>query len=151
MNRQHENLVVGIGSNHGDDQAGWRVIEQLQQDPPVAADCRKAAVPHDIIDWITNRGTLHVVDACDRVNEIRCVDLSRPHASIAPATRSGSSHQIGIDRVLTMAMVLGMLPSQVALWMIPGQSFQPCDEMSPSCMRNVEHCAALLRREVGDA
>lgn len=57
-------LVVGLGSPHGDDQAGWQVIDRLQQHRLGShVALRKAAVPHDLIDWCEEADVMHLVDA----------------------------------------------------------------------------------------
>jgi hydrogenase maturation protease len=57
-------LLAGLGSPHGDDQAGWLVVDELSQafsgeDHVV---CRKASVPIDLLDWIEPFDAVHIVD-----------------------------------------------------------------------------------------
>jgi hydrogenase maturation protease len=56
-------LVVGIGSPHGDDQAGWRVIDLLSQSAPRACQLSRAKVPHELLDGLGDVELMHVVDA----------------------------------------------------------------------------------------
>lgn len=81
-------LVVGIGSSHGDDMAGWEVVDRLLDDRLSAAtsqlkaddasigdrrplalrdssqvELRKASVPHDLLDWLEADRVTHLVDA----------------------------------------------------------------------------------------
>lgn len=78
-------LVVGIGSSHGDDQAGWQVIRQLKEwlltdsnarpAPGSTSDVfehsgqqlelRQAQAPTDLLNWIDGQEILHIVDACE--------------------------------------------------------------------------------------
>lgn len=67
---QAKTLVIGIGSHHGDDAAGWEVVRQLSQlldsrfpknDHGIVTRC--ASVPHDIFDWLESGATTHIVDA----------------------------------------------------------------------------------------
>jgi Ni,Fe-hydrogenase maturation factor len=68
--------VIGIGSSHGEDIAGWEVIQQLrshwklprhphpaQKGSHTKATLRTAAVPHDILDWLAPSIATHIVDA----------------------------------------------------------------------------------------
>ncbi len=57
-------LVVGIGSPHGDDQAGWRVIDLLAQSMPGHCQLCRAKVPHELLDGLGDVQRMHVVDAC---------------------------------------------------------------------------------------
>jgi hypothetical protein len=62
-------LVVGIGSPHGDDRAGWRVADDVAAALRGAITTRKASVPHDLLDWCDGRGRLHLVDAFETRHE----------------------------------------------------------------------------------
>ena len=47
MNMPHEIAVVGIGSQHGDDCIGWRVIDEVDQGVE-GVHCVKIRVPIDL-------------------------------------------------------------------------------------------------------
>ena len=66
---EHPALIVGIGSAHGDDQAGWKAIELLEQLNLKGVDLRKASVPHDLIDWLDEIFILHIVDSCTAASD----------------------------------------------------------------------------------
>lgn len=66
--------IVGVGSPQGDDQAGWMVIDLLRKaeqtalcNPYSTRQCpvslHHVAVPHDLLDFISQSSTLHVIDA----------------------------------------------------------------------------------------
>ena len=48
-------LVVGVGSHHGDDQAGWLVADLLAASASEDVAVRKAKTPAEILDWFTSR------------------------------------------------------------------------------------------------
>lgn len=144
-------LVVGIGSAHGDDQAGWRLIDTLVSRNHASAELRKASVPHDMMDWMDGCESLHVVDACDSENAVRRLDVSSGDISSPVKTRSSNSHQIGVGGVIELAKSLGLLPKRVMLWAIPGKEFFPNGDIGGQCMEQVELCAHLIQREIGDA
>ncbi len=86
-------FVIGIGSPHGDDRAGWEVIDRLTSarnqkslpasgiEPEALADflrcgsasasgsigksvvLHKASVPHDVLDWLDVEAQTHIIDA----------------------------------------------------------------------------------------
>ena len=78
-------LVAGLGSAHGDDQAGWLVAEQVlkklsgtleaseEQDKTLMSESsrhlfqhvivRRAMIPLDVLDWLEGVSILHVCDA----------------------------------------------------------------------------------------
>ena len=58
-------LIAGIGSPHGDDQAGWRVIEALQRIASTSCRLLQVVVPHALLDQLDESvSALHVIDAC---------------------------------------------------------------------------------------
>lgn len=59
-------LIAGIGSPHGDDQAGWAVIDHLSSRLDSAqpnVTLRRIKVPHELIDHLDGVNDLHLVDA----------------------------------------------------------------------------------------
>src|SRR5688572_26163325 len=47
-----DTLVVGIGSDHGDDRVGWLVADALQTRAPADVSVRHAKTPLDLLDWL---------------------------------------------------------------------------------------------------
>jgi hydrogenase maturation protease len=67
VNQSQRVLIAGLGSPHGDDQAGWLVVEKLaiecQDDPDIMV--RRASIPLDLLDWMEGVDVLHICDACE--------------------------------------------------------------------------------------
>lgn len=131
-------LVIGVGSPHGEDRAGWEVVDRLgAMDLNCSPACfHKAAVPHDALDWFDPHTTTHVVDAmasrsdrllrfeivCSPLGELQTLltDQANSQQSVAfPALRSHSTHQFDLRSVLELAATLNLLPHSVVLWAIP--------------------------------
>jgi hydrogenase maturation protease len=92
-------VVIGIGSPHGDDRAGWEVVDRLsiaRNEPEALAEphrkqsasasgsdskvvvLHKASVPHDILDWFDVQSPTHIIDAsCDPLSEVRCFAITQ--------------------------------------------------------------------------
>ena len=139
-------LVAGIGSAHGDDQAGWLVAEQLAA---TFRDCgdikiRKAMIPLDLLDWLDGVDVLHVCDACETVeNRSRVVryiwnhntsvrsnpDFPSSMEYVIPSLRNKGSHDFGTTDVLRLAGELRKLPSHVIIWAVEGHCYRPGDQM----------------------
>ncbi len=131
-------LVIGIGSPHGDDRAGWEVVERLMaMDLGCSPVClQKAAVPHEALDWFDPRTPTHVVDAlaCQSDCLLRFELTRGPQGQLQtllteqgerrqsvefPALRSHSTHQFDLRSVLELAAALNALPHRIVLWGIP--------------------------------
>ncbi|MCA9128365.1 MAG: hypothetical protein KDB22_14835 [Planctomycetales bacterium] len=177
--RSQPQLVIGIGSPHGDDRAGWAIAEQLSSDCALTSVCqvRKAAVPHDILDWIQPNTLTHIVDAC--LSDISSVERyqliaqnSKPDTGshlLGPALgeyaaredrnelslngalsnlRSSSSHQFDLRAVLQLANELGQLPRQLVLWVVPALNLARGDEIHARTMQLICQCAIRIRQEL---
>ncbi len=146
MTTASERLVVGIGSSHGDDQAGWLVADLLQERldraPGVLLECRirKAAVPLDLVHWLDGVAELIVCDACvsedpdAAVQRLRLTDDDSGHLQeglrIAIPEIPRGSHGFGVMEVLQLLQkTLGRLPV-TTLWLIPGKCYSPGSEVS---------------------
>ena len=142
-------MVVGVGSHHGDDQAGWLVIDRLQdslQERLHDRHCllphvklRKALIPLDLLDWMDGVQTLHIVDAChtDQQNTplvrrfawrsgqlvpaaLQERDHVKDDAGFLPASHSGS-HDFGVLQVLQLAEFTAHCPAQIFVWAVANQ------------------------------
>lgn len=166
-------LVIGIGSPHGDDRAGWEVIERLEEldleqfEKPILL--RKAAVPHDLFDWLHRDTQTHIIDACRSTaanvqrHEIDQDDSGGLHLTSAASKtstnigaafeilQSGSSHQFDLLSTLQLAAALGNLPPRIILWTIPMVTPAKRDGLSAATLGHVVDCAARIRRELCDA
>ena len=134
-------MVVGVGSHHGDDQAGWLVIDRLQASRclPPDVSLRKALIPLDLLDWLEGVQTLHIVDAChtDQQNTplvrrfawrsgqlvpatLQERDHVKADAGFLPASHSGS-HDFGVLQVLQLAELTAHCPAQIFVWAVANQ------------------------------
>ena len=174
--------VVGIGSFHGDDRAGWEVIDRLRSRlegcPRLAF--HKAAVPHDVLDWLDPQLGVHVVDACGAdvpgVQRLQVhgqepgqlVLSSMPSHGRASGTqvmcdpaeeilqkfaalRSRSTHQFDLLTTLELASAIGRLPASLTLWTIAIDSAQPNAEIGPAASCRVIQCADRIEQELKHA
>jgi hydrogenase maturation protease len=159
-------LLVGIGSPHGDDQAGWAVADELNARHGNLANVRKATVPLDIIHWLDGITTLHIVDAC------HCVVL--PHGADNPpasgtvhrlqwhadddtdtpvfsSLRAAGTHDFDIVSVLKLARQLGTLPPTTIIWGIVGDSFQTGQSLSSDIAVRIPIIADQIGKELTHA
>lgn len=179
-NHEARTLVVGVGSPHGDDQAGWKVIEQLERLQLPGIELRQASVPHDIVDWLDEQHALHIIDgwlsnvsvgdsddlihqrfemvedANDLESSLQFIDSRQRQSATAIhqrpiELRSAGSHQIDVFTVLELAACLKRLPKQVVIWAIPGQRFGPRDAITAGCQNAITSCVEQLSQELDHA
>lgn len=158
----HPLSVVGVGSFHGDDQAGWQVIDLLSQLPMLEqVSLHKAAVPHDLLDWLDSTTTLHIVDACSqRLPGVHRLDLSHalqptttaqhsdPLVACFASLRSQSSHHFDLLSVLQIAAALGTLPPHIRLWTIAIESAERNATLSLAAQQRAAECTRMIYQEL---
>lgn len=175
MNTADRILVVGLGSPHGDDQAGWMAIDRLQTKPLRGVQLVRLALPHDLLDRLDRIDALHVIDAAESsegqftslcvrfeaTNISEGVALSwqstnyyNHDAAIAnlvrpKGLRSAGSHQVDVLTVLDLAACLRQLPQRVVLWTIPGSRFESITGVSKECARMIDRCVAAMLANLG--
>ena len=137
-----QTLVVGIGSPHGDDQAGWLVADKLVAQRP-ALTVRRAQVPADLLDWLDGVERLIVCDACQPAEQPGLVRQWFWPADLTPL-RALSSHSLDVASVLSLAETLGKLPPEVHVWGIEAAHFGRGDEVSPAVKFAVERVAIAI-------
>jgi hydrogenase maturation protease len=134
-------LFVGIGSSHGDDQAGWIVADRLRTHFASANHVlvRQAVIPADILDWLNGVDHLHLCDACQTGSPLAMLhrwewNLAAPveltDAGGHHVLRSSGSHNWGVAHTLKLAERLAIAPSRVTLWGVEGRHFEPQHSLS---------------------
>lgn len=165
MNQSEKILIAGLGSAHGDDQAGWLVAEnvalQCQGHPDVTV--RKAAIPLDVFDWLEGVDILHVCDACEatpghgNLHRFKLIDgqLADSMNSLNPelhatlqSLRSRGSHDFGLPDVLRLATEIQQLPKRVIVWAIGGTDFQPGAEMTAEATAAASQAVVEILKEL---
>jgi hydrogenase maturation protease len=144
-------LLVGLGSPHGDDRAGWQAAAALAS-PPVGGLCvRTAVAPIEILDWLDGQRRLVVCDAA--VGTGRAGELARwtwPDQRLAAVGFRGT-HDLSLVTVLELAGRLGRLPPEVVVWTIEAQSVEPAAALSPAVESALPTLVARLRGELSHA
>ncbi len=99
-------LVAGLGSPHGDDVVGWRVVEVVadrRPDVPVV----RAGAPGTLLPGLADAVLAVVVDAAEGIPAGAVVELPPERLRRGPAALS--SHGVGLAEVLETARAAGRL------------------------------------------
>ena len=139
-------LFLGLGSPHGDDQAGWLVIDRLHRCGVPAADAVALSSPDEIWHQSIQGRDLILCDAADDPG--RAGTICRWHwpGVRLPECRHGT-HDFPLGEVLSLGQLLGLCPAEVVLWTISGSRFTADDELSSSVRQAVELLANTLYEE----
>jgi hydrogenase maturation protease len=141
-------MIAGIGSPHGDDQAGWCVADGLLQG---SCPARVLALnePIQLVDHLAGCQWLLVVDACQSGASPGAIShLVWPDERIE-FQHDHSSHGIGVGHALRLAEQLGRLPPRVEVF---GIQVADCSAGSGLCdevREAVQRLTDLLLEELG--
>lgn len=158
-------LVVGLGSSHGDDQAGWLVIDELNRicEPVSCVIIRRASIPLDLLDWLDGVDVLHLCDACESMSPLggfhrlnwlpelsatSCSNRASTETPILQSHRNRGSHDFGLPDVLRLADTMQVLPKQIRIWAIEGTHFQPNDALNETARSSALVVAREIAREL---
>lgn len=146
-------LIVGLGSPHGDDQAGWLAARRLAADrrPGGDVEVREAAAPTDLFDWLDGAARLVVCDACVGSGPLGTVRRWTRSELRSAAVRGSGTHQVPLPAVLALAERLGRLPSRVAVWTVEAAATAPGDELSSAVEAALPRLVAAIEQELADA
>ena len=147
MNSQ-TTLIVGIGSDHGDDRVGWRVARRLDQRNDRALSVRLARVPADLLDWLGGFDRLVVCDAFVGERPTPLIQHWRWPADVLSRAGWRNSHGLGLPDALDLAERLGQLPTHVDIWGIRIESAGPVDGVSAAAEMAIGHAVARIEADL---
>ena len=138
-------LVIGLGSHHGDDQAGWLVVRRLRERnfPDASLACLQH--PAELLDVIETDQDLVICDACSGNGDpgaIHC-GIWRPAIlvqqrktksdpcrqrlvddSAIDRPRKGS-HDLSLFEVMELGYSLNGFPDSAEIWTVEGKAWVP--------------------------
>ena len=142
-------LVVGIGSPHGDDQAGWLVVDRLlNRWRGTSIDVRKASSPMQLLNWLDGKEKLIVCDACrgpGSPGEVSRYDW--PDHALMEVTWSGT-HDLPLPAVLELGQRLGKLPPSVVIWCLGAATGRPLEQLSSPAAAGLPNVVSEVLREL---
>jgi hydrogenase maturation protease len=151
VQRDWPTIVAGIGSPHGDDQAGWRVAALLARRSELPAHIITVHEPTQVLEALRGCERLIIVDACHWGGVVGSVlRLSWPDARIAAARRH-STHGIGIADVLTLAERFDELPSVVEVYGIETGDCLPGHDLTPEVARAAAEVEIQIAKDLCEA
>lgn len=152
MTRAYDAAILGIGSAHGDDAIGWRVIDELSGQDNPGIQLRQLANPVEIVDYLDRANGVHVVDAAIGMNQNQSVQripyssLSNQESIDLAATRG--THGIGVLQAFQLAESLGLPTDHVSIWLARGESCDPLAEPSATAIESIGLCASAIVQEL---
>jgi hydrogenase maturation protease len=148
----HRGIVIaGFGSPHGDDQAGWRVIEMLRKRTALPARVVAIQEATRLLEELDGCRKLVTIDACrsgGRVGMLTRLEWPDPRIE---EHHSHSSHGMGLCGALRLAERLGRLPQEVQVFGIEIAEWEPGHEVTFEVLEAVKELDAVISAELCEA
>ncbi|MFO0804309.1 MAG: hydrogenase maturation protease [Gemmataceae bacterium] len=141
-----EVLVIGLGSNHGDDAVGWDVVSRLN-----GVEARCVSDPSVLAELPKECQKLILVDACRGTGPpgtIHRFEWPNLPAEIGQPT---STHGWGLATGLQLADCLRRLPKRVVIFTVEAGPAEPGCPPTPEVAAAVSQLVELVRREIMNA
>ncbi len=143
--------VAGLGSHHGDDQAGWLVLEQLRERHYPIDHLLRLRHPAELLNAIDVGQNLIVCDACmgnAHSGIVRCFDWPDDKLDYQ---RCSGSHDLALLEVLELGRRLKCVPGSAKIWVIEGALWAAGMEPTNEVMTAAGYVADLIKGSYCDA
>ena len=141
-------LLIGIGSPYGDDQLGWKIIEELEQQTSLHGQMTFYKSKGSGTDWyslLAGHDRLVFFDAQispNPVGSITPIELNELDQAIAK--HSHSTHGVSLSESILLADSLGLLNMSVQIFGISVGAAPSIDQLSDNLSQNLSSIAAQL-------
>ncbi|MEQ8789619.1 MAG: hydrogenase maturation protease [Pirellulaceae bacterium] len=137
-------LIIGIGSPHGDDVLGWLAVDRLADKLDSSVRLARLREPVDLTFHLEDCRRLWILDGCRSGSPPGSVfRLVWPDQRV-DCTTSPSSHALQVDAALHLAEALGRLPARVVIFTVEVADWRPGAEVSAE----VEAALSLVESRV---
>jgi len=140
-------LVAGIGSPHGDDQAGWLVIDRLEEMEHFSFESKKLSAPAELLDRIQGLDCLICLDAVEGGESPGCIQRYVWPFEASWQLRTQTTHGLDLVSVLNVAESVGFLPRKTILLTIQGINWASGAETSPPVKNKLAQLARCVKQE----
>ncbi len=148
--QNNRGLVAGIGSPHGDDQAGWLVLDRLRENENIQFDVRKLSAPIELLDLIEARQCLICLDAVEGSEPPGTTKRYLWPFEVTWMKCNRSTHGMDLVSVLKIAESVGLLPEKVILWTIVGKNWNPGAQMNSFVKNKLAQWEYHVAQELAD-
>lgn len=143
MTRQRP-LVLGLGSPHGDDQAGWLVVHALHHRGWSDREAKCLAHPIDLLDLLPDSRPIVLCDAAGGRDSTGLLRRWNWPGQGLPSRKPTGSHTLPLAGVLELARELNVLSQGVEVRTIDGTDWTAFADAD----RQVSAAAAALAAEL---
>jgi hydrogenase maturation protease len=140
--------VIGIGSHHGDDLAGWLVAERLRRRADIAAEVISLRDTTTLIDHLDGCQRLILIDACLSGDIPGTVKRLEWPAATLESHGGASTHGLTVADALELAERLERLPRDVVLLVIEAEHASPGESANATTLAGLDQLEAQVLAEL---
>lgn len=123
-------VVIGLGSPHGDDRAGWALVDLLGPHPGPDAEAAAVSEPCRLLDHLDNCDHLILVDAARGGQAPGTVRRLTCPGDDLLTSLGRSSHGLGLGAILALGEALNRLPPRVTIFGLEAGDCAPDGDLS---------------------
>ncbi|HUG69251.1 MAG TPA: hydrogenase maturation protease [Pirellulaceae bacterium] len=146
---QQQKLVIGVGSPHGDDAVGWRVVDQLATNVPATVQAVAVREPTQILPHLADAERVWIIDGSRSGGRPGAITRLEWHAGCLLGDSRASSHGCGVDDVLRLSSALGYPASNVVIYAIELSETKPATPLTPEVAAAVTEVTQRILAEIG--
>lgn len=136
--------IIGLGSHHGDDQAGWLILDRLRELGYPSNLLRKAVQPTDLLDELPSTSQLLICDACNGSGAAGTIHQWQWPIDSLLNSRSGSTHDIPLAEALELAEQFANHRLRAEIWAVTGSCWVAASNPSTLVQRAAYDVAAQI-------
>ena len=144
-------FVIGLGSHHGDDRAGWLVLDRLRERHYPQTHLIRLQHPADLLDVIDVEKSLVICDACVGAGIPGSIHLFRWPSDKLCYEKASGSHDLSLCSVMELGRQLGGLPEAAEIWTLEGTVWSAGTEPSDLVRSSAIQLADRIWDSHGDA
>ena len=143
-------FIAGVGSPHGDDQAGWLVVDALRRMGVPQACLKKLSAPFDLLEHLSRDGIIYICDAVEATVADQPLIVHGPRIPIR--SRGGwSTHGPSLADVIELAKSLFPAHAvQIRVATVPGRQWSPFSPPTPNVRARATELAEAIWSEACD-
>lgn len=143
-------LIIGVGSPHGDDAVGWRIVDELAKSVPAHVRVLAVREPTQMLPLLADCDRLWIIDGSRSGGRPGEITRFAWHMGCTLPDGSTSTHGLGVDAVLRLASTLSGPMCEVMVYAIELSQAQPETPLTREVAAAVPEVARRILAELGE-
>lgn len=143
-------LIIGVGSPHGDDAVGWRIANEFATSVPTHVRVLAIREPTQMLPLLADCDRLWIIDGSRGGRRPGEITRFAWHMGCTLPDGRTSTHGLGVDSVLRLASTLGNPMCEVVVYAIELSQTQPETPLTLEVAVAVPEVVRRILAELGE-